>query len=107
MAEFEGNLNLNVETSEIEIKGKFKLTEDELDVVAGGKPEPASITDAVIGGSVWAQDDDLFWRWGIVRAINPPRITVEFGGGSVTYFGQEHTLHPVTLTTSEFYLSSW
>ena len=38
MAEFEGNLNLNVETSEIEIKGKFKLTEKELDVVAGGNP---------------------------------------------------------------------
>ena len=36
MAEFEGNLNLNVETSEIEIKGKFKLTEGELDTVAGG-----------------------------------------------------------------------
>ena len=38
MAEFEGNLNLNVETSEIEIKGKFKLTEEELDTVAGGAP---------------------------------------------------------------------
>ena len=36
MAEFEGKLNLNVETSEIEIKGKFKLTEDELDTVTGG-----------------------------------------------------------------------
>ena len=36
MAEFEGNLNLNVETSEIEIKGKFKLTEEELNTVAGG-----------------------------------------------------------------------
>ena len=36
MAEFEGTLNLNVETSEIEIKGKFKLTEDELDKVSGG-----------------------------------------------------------------------
>ena len=39
MAEFEGKLNLNVETSEIEIKGKFKLTEDELDKVSGGKDE--------------------------------------------------------------------
>ena len=37
MAEFEGKLNLNVETSEIEVEGKFKLTEDELDTVAGGK----------------------------------------------------------------------
>ena len=36
MADFEGNMNLNVETSEIEIKGKFKLTEEELDKVAGG-----------------------------------------------------------------------
>ena len=36
MAEFEGKLNLNVETSEIEIKGKFKFTEDELDKVSGG-----------------------------------------------------------------------
>ena len=36
MAEFEGKLNLNVETSEIEIKGKFKLTEDELDKISGG-----------------------------------------------------------------------
>ena len=36
MAEFEGNLNLNVETSEIEIKGKFTLTEEELSKVAGG-----------------------------------------------------------------------
>ena len=36
MANFEGKLNLNVETSEIEIKGKFKLTEEELDTVAGG-----------------------------------------------------------------------
>ena len=40
MAEFEGNLNLNVETSEIEIKGKFKLTEEELDKVAGGSTPP-------------------------------------------------------------------
>ena len=39
MAEFEGNLSLNVETSEIEIKGKFKLTEDELSKVAGGQEE--------------------------------------------------------------------
>ena len=37
MANFEGKLNLNVETSEIEINGKFKLTEDELDSVAGGQ----------------------------------------------------------------------
>lgn len=29
--------NLNVETSEIEIKGKFKLTEDEMDKVWGGQ----------------------------------------------------------------------
>ena len=36
MANFEGKLNLNVETSEIEIKGKFKLTEEELDTVTGG-----------------------------------------------------------------------
>ena len=41
MAEFEGKLNLNVETSEIEIKGKFKLTEDELDTVAGGAIHPS------------------------------------------------------------------
>ena len=40
MAEFEGDLNLNVETSEIEIKGKFKLTGDELDRVSGGTQTP-------------------------------------------------------------------
>ena len=45
MAEFEGKLNLNVETSEIEIKGKFKLTEDELDKVAGGKNEVTPETE--------------------------------------------------------------
>ena len=36
MANFEGNVTLNVETSEIEINGKFKLTGEELDTVAGG-----------------------------------------------------------------------
>ena len=36
MAEFEGKLDLNVETAEIEIIGKFKLTEQELSKVAGG-----------------------------------------------------------------------
>ena len=41
MANFEGDLNLNVETSEIEIKGKFKLTEEELDTVAGGELKPS------------------------------------------------------------------
>ena len=40
MANFEGNINLNVETSEIEVNGKFKLTEDELDNVAGGDERP-------------------------------------------------------------------
>ena len=45
MAEFEGKLNLNVETSEIEVNGKFKLTEDELDKVAGGKNEMTPETE--------------------------------------------------------------
>ena len=36
MAEFEGDLNLNVETSEIEINGKFELNEEELNRVSGG-----------------------------------------------------------------------
>ena len=45
MAEFEGKLNLNVETSEIEVNGKFKLTEDELDKVAGGKNEVTPETE--------------------------------------------------------------
>ena len=43
MAEFEGKINLNVETSEIEIKGKFKLAEEELDKVAGGDERPLYI----------------------------------------------------------------
>ena len=47
MADFEGKLNLNVETSEIEVNGKFKLTEEELDQVAGGRP-PASIPLIVV-----------------------------------------------------------
>ena len=34
MAEFEGKMNLNVETSEIEVNGKFKLTNDEPDKVS-------------------------------------------------------------------------
>ena len=45
MAEFEGKLNLNVETSEIEVNGKFKLTEDELDKVTGGKNEVTPETE--------------------------------------------------------------
>ena len=45
MAEFEGKLNLNVETSEIEVNGKFELTEDELDKVAGGKNEVTPETE--------------------------------------------------------------
>ena len=50
MAEFEGNINLNVETSEIEIKGKFKLNEEELNRVSGGTqvgfvPIPCSVGD--------------------------------------------------------------
>ena len=36
MAEFEGVKNLNRETHELEVKGKFKLSEDELDNVSGG-----------------------------------------------------------------------
>lgn len=36
MADFEGKLTLHVDTSEIEVNGKFKLSENELDVVAGG-----------------------------------------------------------------------
>ena len=36
MAEFEGEKNLNKETSELEINGKFKLSEEELNTVAGG-----------------------------------------------------------------------
>ena len=51
MAEFEGDLNLNVETSEIEINGKFKLNEEELDRVSGGMqvdfvPIPCSVGDS-------------------------------------------------------------
>ena len=40
MANFEGKLNLNVETSEIEIKGKFKLSEEELDGISAGVSIP-------------------------------------------------------------------
>ena len=36
MANFEGNVNLNAETSEIEIEGKFALTDEELEQVTGG-----------------------------------------------------------------------
>ena len=36
MAEFEGEKNLNRETSELEVNGKFKLSEEELDNVSGG-----------------------------------------------------------------------
>ena len=36
MANFEGEKNLNRETSELEVKGKYKLSEEELDNVAGG-----------------------------------------------------------------------
>ena len=36
MAEFEGEKSLNRETSELEVKGKFKLSEEELGNVAGG-----------------------------------------------------------------------
>ena len=36
MAEFEGEKNLNRETSELEVKGKFKLSEEDLANVAGG-----------------------------------------------------------------------
>ena len=36
MANFEGEKRLNKETSELEVKGKFKLTKDELDNVVGG-----------------------------------------------------------------------
>ena len=51
MAEFEGKLSLNVETSEIEIRGKFKLNEEELDRVSGGTqvgfvPIPCSVGDS-------------------------------------------------------------
>lgn len=48
MADFEGSMNLAVETSEIEIEGKYKLAEEELAKVAGG---------AVVGGA--AVDDEL------------------------------------------------
>ena len=44
VAEFEGKLNLNVETSEIEIKGTFKLSNEELDNVAG---VPASLRNDI------------------------------------------------------------
>ena len=36
MEGFEGEKRLNRETSELEVKGKFKLSEEELDNVAGG-----------------------------------------------------------------------
>ena len=36
MADFEGEKRLNRETSELEVKGKFKLSEEELDNVSGG-----------------------------------------------------------------------
>ena len=36
MAEFEGEKRLNRETSELEVRGKYKLSEEELDNVAGG-----------------------------------------------------------------------
>ena len=57
MAEFEGKLNLNVETSEIEVNGKFKLTEDELDKVAGGKNEVTPETENT-GDEFSVQFDD-------------------------------------------------
>ena len=50
MAEFEGKLNLNANASELEVNGKFKLTEEELDKVAGGKP-PANIPFIVVATS--------------------------------------------------------
>ena len=58
MAQFEGDMNLNVETSEIEIKGKFKLTEEELDKIAGGQGpigEP--------GGPSGGGDHQIFQEW--------------------------------------------
>ena len=58
MAEFEGNLNLNVETSEIEIKGKFKLSEEELDKVAGGDTGDNGGT-----GEHVLSPEERFYKW--------------------------------------------
>ena len=53
MAEFEGEKNLNRETSELEVKGKFKLSEEELDNVAGGCGTP-KYNGYPTRGSSWA-----------------------------------------------------
>ena len=72
MANFEGKLNLNVETSEIEVEGKFKLTEEELDKVAGGV-EVQSWWKVVHPANSCGS-----WQ----KADNPGFWAVFYGGGS-------------------------
>ncbi len=46
MANLKSDLNLNTDTSEIEKKGKLKLTEEELDNVAGGGVDIAGMRES-------------------------------------------------------------
>ena len=109
MAEFEGKLSLNVETSEIEVNGKFLLTDDDLSKVAGGLgfPEPASIDDIKIGDSVWASDSKGVYRWGIVEIIDRGLVYIRFGGGSIIFNGAITQVESEARWTSGFFLSAF
>ena len=48
MTDFEGEKSLNRETSELEVKGKFKLSDNELDSVAGGQNSDYGTTNGNI-----------------------------------------------------------
>ena len=110
MAQFEGKLNLNVETSEIEVNGKFLLTDDELSKVAGGGlrfPEPASIDDITIGDSVWASDSKGVHRWGTVENIGGGGAYIRFGSGSIFFDGAMTQVESEVIWTSSFFLSAF
>ena len=85
MADFEGDLNLNVETSEIEIKGKFKLTEEELDNVAGGNQNDGVVPHVVEKNYDYNYDVDkcpvcggqmLPIAVGVIQCQNDPNFTL-------------------------------
>ena len=63
MAKFEGEKNLNRKTSELEVKGKYKLSEEELDNVAGGCGEtPEELAGCFLTGVTVTSDDGRVWE---------------------------------------------
>ena len=89
MANFEGKITLNRETSELEVKGKFKLTLEELDAVTGGGniPEGSKVVSVSDSCENWTekcgvQGFDAFLEGGGAAGVGGGHAGILAGGGS-------------------------